>query len=666
MKTIRGGLGLQLVSAFIMVVVVATLIPALYSLTFVSKRIFVEAQNKMKSDLEIGNLLMKNKKENLLRIGKSFSNDIFFGKMVSGRVGESIRVKLRYSLRGYTEQDLSYLTVTDINGKVLFRSRSVYSTGDDRSAIPGVLKALDGEEVVSFELLGPEEMWRNGLIEEPSIGFHKGSGLAIEATVPVYYQERENVPNDYNDVSKEKGIVGTITVGYLLNTDTTLLKNITEKTGGVASAHIPSGIINSSVDSLEGVLPPEIFKESYSWLEGLDIREHRERGEITGYISLKNADDKSVGIFELKTSTEPIHSLTRKALQKNLMILLLGIAVAAALSFYLTRKITGPIMKLRRGAEEIGRGNLQYRIDIHGSDEISQLASTFNEMTVRLDRTMSEIRESRDQVEDYSSRLKKAHSDLEMYSRELEKVNQKLLESNISLKRANEVKDTFLSTVSHELRTPLTSVIGYVSMLLEGVLGPMTDEQKESLEVVLRRGKNLQSLIGDLLNLSRIDAGKIELRQTQFDPTRELKNLEEVFRERLGKANVSLKMKVNKSTTPFFADRDRINQVLMNLVGNAIKFSHPGGVISIEFNELKDEGLVEFSVSDNGVGIPEEALEKVFERFYQVEMHDGREFGGTGLGLAIAKELVELHGGHIYAESSKGKGSIFSFTLPIK
>lgn len=664
MKRYRRGLGLQMLSAFILVVVVAMLIPALYSLTFVSKRIFVEAQNKMKSDLEIATLLLNNKEETLLRIGKSLSNDIFFGKMVAGRVGESIRVKLRYSLKGFTAQDLTYLTVTDINGKVMFRSRAIYSTGDDRSAVASVRKALNGEESVSYELLDPEEMWRNGLIDEPATGLRKGTGLAVEATLPVYYQERASDIGP--DADNYRGIVGTITVGYLVNTDTKLLNTIQKKTGGIANIHIPSGIINSSVESWDGSLPPEIFKNSYSWKRGYAIRDRRKKGEITGYLPLQNTEKRTVGIFEIRTSTEPIQSLTAKALKKNLLILLLGIVVASALSIYLTRQITEPITKLRRGAEEIGRGNLQYRIDIMGEDEISQLAATFNEMTVRLDMTMTEIRDSKWQVEDYSNRLKRAHSDLEMYSQELEKVNQKLLESNISLKNANEVKDTFLSTVSHELRTPLTSIIGYVSMLLEGVLGPMSDEQRESLEVVLRRGKNLQTLIADLLSLSRIDAGKIELHQSYFDPERELKNLEEVFRERLEASDVSLVMELPEKMDPVYADRDRINQVLFNLVGNAIKFSPEGGVITISFNADREQGFVRFLVSDNGIGIPEDALEKVFERFYQVEMHDGREYGGTGLGLAIAKELVELHGGQIHASRGKDKGSAFSFTLPIR
>jgi signal transduction histidine kinase len=279
---------------------------------------------------------------------------------------------------------------------------------------------------------------------------------------------------------------------------------------------------------------------------------------------------------------------------------------------------------------------------------------------------MEEMRMSKQQVEDYSQRLKSAHSSLEMYSRELEKVNQELLKSNINLRKANEVKDTFLSTVSHELKTPLTTIIGYISMILEGALGELREEQRQSLEVVLRRGRNLQALISDLLSLSRIDAGRLELRRSYIDLGKELRGLEEVFSEHLKEAGLSLELFVEDNLPHVYADRDRINQALFNLVSNAIKFTPAGGMINVHARYRRDENLVETSVTDTGIGIPESEQSHIFERFYQIDKHDGREYAGTGLGLAITKELIELHSGVLSVESRTGRGSTFTFTLPLK
>ncbi|HPR90736.1 MAG TPA: HAMP domain-containing sensor histidine kinase, partial [Synergistaceae bacterium] len=396
------------------------------------------------------------------------------------------------------------------------------------------------------------------------------------------------------------------------------------------------------------------------------VHDYRDRGEIAGYFPLKDINGRQMALFELRNSTSDIENAKRRSLRDNFFFILIGVVFASVLGLILTRKMTDPIMRLRRGAEEIGRGNLLYRIEIQGTDEVSQLSRAFNNMSIQLNRSMEEMRIGKQQIEEYSQRLRSAHTSLEMYSKELEKVNQELLTSNINLQKANEVKDTFLSTVSHELKTPLTSIIGYVSMILEGALGGVPREQKESLEVVLRRGKDLQSLISDLLSLSRIDAGKIELRKSYIDLLQEIRGLEEVFSERLKELGLRLEIETTESVPRVYADRDRINQVIFNLVGNAIKFTREGGVIKVSAVHRQPENDIMVSVTDSGIGISEQELGHVFERFYQVDKHEGREYGGTGLGLSIAKDLVELHEGKIWVESSLGEGSTFTFTLPLK
>lgn len=661
-----GGLGRRLVIAFLIVVASAMVIPSLYNLAFLSQYIYKEAQYKMESDLEVATLLLSNKKQNLRRIGRSLASDIYFSKMVTSRVGNSIKIKVKDFLIAYEDYDLSYLTVTDSVGIVLCRYPEFNSTGDDMSAKASTRIALNGGEVVSFAKLDPEEMWRNGMIPEPSRNEASDTGLAIEATVPVFRLERGEGYTTFRPRNDAQGVVGSITVGYVLNRDRRLLREIHDRTRGVASVYFPHALVNSSDPSWNRPPPAGMFQTTDSWQEEESVEDRRRISEITGYIALLDYENIPIGVFELVSSTESINRFKQKSLVTSLLFVLLGMGVAVALGVLITRRITEPIIKLTRGAEEIGRGNLQHRIDIEGADELAELADSFNEMCVRLNYSMEEMRLSKQQVEKYSSRLKSAHENLEMYSKELEKVNQQLLDSNISLQKANEVKDTFLSTVSHELRTPLTSIIGNVSMMLEGVTGELSDDQRECLEVALRRGRNLQNLIADLLSLSRIDARRIELKERYIDPGKELRGVEEVFSERLKESQVELEIFVSPDTPRVYADRDRINQVLFNLVGNAIKFTPPGGRIKVQAFKDDKENAVLFSVSDTGIGIPGDELQRIFERFYQVDKHDTRGYGGTGLGLAICAELIALHGGRIWAESQPGRGSTFYFTLPLK
>ncbi len=665
-KRTRWGLGRRLVLAFLVVVASAMVIPSLYNLVFLSQYIYKEAQYKMESDLEVATLLLANKKQNLRRIGRGLASDIYFSKMVTSRVGNSIRIKVKDFLIAYEDYDLAYLTVTDSVGIVLCRYPEFNSTGDDMSDRASVRIALNGGEVVSFARLDPEDMWRNGMIAEPSHNEVSDTGLAIEATVPVFRLERGEGYTTFRPRTDAQGVVGTVTVGYLLNRDRTLLREIHDRTRGVASVYLPHSLVNSSDPSWNRPPPSGMFRTSENWEESEKVEDRRRISEITGYIALLDYENKPIGVFELLSSTESINRFKIKSLTTSFLLVLLGICVSVILGMLITRRITGPIMKLTVGAEEIGRGNLLHRIDIEGSDEIAELAAAFNEMSVRLNNSMEEMRLSKQQVEEYSRRLKSAHENLEMYSKELEKVNQQLLDSNISLQKANEVKDTFLSTVSHELRTPLTSIIGNVSMMLEGVTGEISDDQRECLEVVLRRGRNLQNLIADLLSISRIDARRIELKERYIDPGKELRGVEEVFSERLKESQIELQIYVDPETPHVYADRDRINQVLFNLIGNAIKFTPRGGRISVQAVRDESENAVRFSVSDTGIGIPRDEQKRIFERFYQVDKHDTRGYGGTGLGLAICKELIELHGGRIWVESEKDKGSAFHFTLPLK
>ncbi len=259
---------------------------------------------------------------------------------------------------------------------------------------------------------------------------------------------------------------------------------------------------------------------------------------------------------------------------------------------------------------------------------------------------------------------------LEDRTRRAEKLNEELLRTNQELERLSKVKSEFVSTVSHELRTPLTSIIGFSELMAEEQAGPLTREQKEYTRQILRKGKDLLALINDILDTGRLDAGRIACRFRMVNLRDVMNNVLSSTRHVTG-AKPLIQMELPDDLPEIEADPDKVAQILTNLTTNALKFS-PGGspvVISARLLEGRRENdksdLVRISVTDQGIGITEENLEKVFERFFQIDQGATRSRTGAGLGLFISKSLVELHGGKIWAESIHGKGSTFHFTLSL-
>jgi two-component system sensor histidine kinase BarA len=269
---------------------------------------------------------------------------------------------------------------------------------------------------------------------------------------------------------------------------------------------------------------------------------------------------------------------------------------------------------------------------------------------------------------------------------ELEEKNRTLKEQNVRLQELDKLKSNFLATVSHELRTPLTSVIGYSEMLLEGMAGQMNDEQREYVKTIMEKGESLLALISQILDLSRIESGNLRLNVTDFALREVLKAATTSIIPQAAKKSITVDINVADDLPYIKGDRDKIGQIVVNLLGNSVKFTPQGGKITLRsarwtgprrtpvktsddgaaaLFDLKEEAFVRIDVVDTGVGIPPEKIEKVFERFFQVDNSSTREFGGTGLGLSIVKSFVEAHKGEIFVESDVGKGSTFSVLLPL-
>ena len=251
-------------------------------------------------------------------------------------------------------------------------------------------------------------------------------------------------------------------------------------------------------------------------------------------------------------------------------------------------------------------------------------------------------------------------ADLTQKSRELEKVNEEL-------KRLDQLKSTFISSVSHELRTPLTVIKEFISLMLEGHVGALTEDQREYLGIANRNIIRLTNLIETLLDFSRIESGKgLKLR---FEPTRLMEVVEDAvmtFSQQLEERRVALENRLDPDIPLVLIDRNRLVEAFINLIGNGIKFTPPGGKITIDSRGLTEKrDYLKIVVTDTGVGISPEDLPKVFDRFYQGGRTQTGLITGTGLGLAITKEIIETHQGYIQAESKSESGSSFVFTLPV-
>jgi two-component system sensor histidine kinase BarA len=332
----------------------------------------------------------------------------------------------------------------------------------------------------------------------------------------------------------------------------------------------------------------------------------------------------------------------------NLGLILMAGALAgtlAVLVFYLiTQKlILSPVRQLRRVAESVSEGEHSIRSQIATGDEFEELARAFNAMLAHLQSSENELR---------------------TMNRSLDTRLGEVAERNVALFEANKVKSQFLANVSHELRTPLTSIIGFAELLREAASteGGRTLRYAEN---IMSSGRLLLGIINDLLDLAKIEAGKLELHLAPVELGELAGNLIDFMRPLADKKNLQLIAEVAPDLPQIVSDAGRIQQILYNLLSNAVKFTPEGGRVELRI-QREDGDHINVSVHDTGIGIPEKDLPLVFEKFWQLDDSMTREHSGTGLGLAISQELAGILGGSIEVASEVGKGSVFTVSLPLQ
>jgi diguanylate cyclase (GGDEF)-like protein len=319
------------------------------------------------------------------------------------------------------------------------------------------------------------------------------------------------------------------------------------------------------------------------------------------------------------------------------MLIMSGVAVIviAFILYQIAKGVTRPIVVLSNAAKTLGEGNFDAEIPaIRSDDEIGALSRAFTFMT---------------------EKIKSLIGEMQKYARELE-------EKNEYLNRLNELKDEFLANTSHELRTPINGIIGIVESMVDGAAGPLTDEQKYNLAIVSNSGKRLSNMINDILDFTRLKNREIALQIKPVDLKIIVDTVLVLSKPLIKGKDLALADDLDEDLPAVDADENRIQQILYNLIGNAIKFTEKG---EIAVSSKVGDGMVAVTVADTGIGIPEEKFDRIFESFEQADGSTEREYGGTGLGLSITRKLVELHGGTIGVESKMGEGSRFTFTVPV-
>ena len=324
---------------------------------------------------------------------------------------------------------------------------------------------------------------------------------------------------------------------------------------------------------------------------------------------------------------EPLY----QSLVRTVWVIGAGLLAALAASYFLARRLVRPIVELRGGAEKIAGGELATRIRISTGDEVEALALEFNRMA--------------DQLQDYTTSLER-----------------KVAEKTAELEMANRHKSEFLANMSHELRTPLNAIIGFSEVLKEQMFGSLNPKQIEYVRDIYGSGQHLLSLINDILDLTKVEAGHMELDARDFPVRAAIHNCCTLIRERALRKRLRLESHVFEDVGTWRADERKFKQIVLNLLSNAVKFTPSGGEVRIVARVEGDTLVV--AVSDSGVGVAPEDQERIFHSFQQAASDEEARREGSGLGLALSRRLVERHGGTLAVASTPGRGATFVARFP--
>jgi len=462
------------------------------------------------------------------------------------------------------------------------------------------------------------------------------------------------------NLSTQAQIIGSNSISALLFNDPQSAENTLlalKAAPNILSAQVyltdgrPFASYSRDRDRHRTVLPPIPSRQTEThWVEDDQI----------ALVRLIVLDGKPIGAVYIRSDLQELRGRLQRYAIIAAIVLSACLLAALLISSIFRRAVAEPIVNLSKIAKVVSRDkNYSVRAtSIRSPAELAILIDAFNEMLTQIQQSEKALRKAHDELE---QRVQERTAELEAAKKEVEEFSHSILLAKEEVERGSRFKDQFLSTMSHELRTPLNAVLGFSDLLADERYGPLNDRQQRYVAHIHTGGKHLLKLISDILDLSKIEAGRMELAREDVTVASAFSEVISALYPLAEKKSQALLQQVEPNLQ-VHADAMRFKQVLMNLAGNAIKFTPESGRIELVAHQVDDQVRVE--VRDNGPGIPAEQQQRIFEAFFRLT-ETGSATEGTGLGLAITSRLVELHGSKLGIESRPSKGACFYFSLPL-
>ena len=433
------------------------------------------------------------------------------------------------------------------------------------------------------------------------------------------------------------------------------------------------------------------------------VKEHLDLGHIKGFVNFLNNvrasetyisfnDEDVIGnwisieitgwglVVELPTK-EVSQELSVPLFIGGISVVISGLFIVIILVIIL-RKILKPLSYLQEGVMEVRSGNLDYKIPKTSKDEIGEIVSAFNQMTTDLKKSQGQIKKHAEELEQKVAKrteeldtkvneltntktaVLNMMEDVDDTNKQLVRTQEKLEDSLRELKEMDVKKDQFISIAAHELKTPLTSIHGFSQLLQNRKISNNFTKRNKYLKIMNHETRRLAKLVGDILDLSRIDLGTVKLVLGEIDVRKLMGDIGREMDIQVKEKKLDSEYSVEKNLPNIITDREKLIEIIINLINNAVKYT-PEGKITVKV--FKDKKNVHFIIKDTGIGISKDNQDRIFDRFYQIDSSYTRKAGGTGLGLALCKEFIEILDGKIWVESlGVGKGSTFYVELPMK
>uniref|UniRef100_A9AA11 histidine kinase n=1 Tax=Methanococcus maripaludis (strain C6 / ATCC BAA-1332) TaxID=444158 RepID=A9AA11_METM6 len=591
-----------------------------------------QAQEKINDDLNTAESVVTLKLDKISAMNKYIvSNENTIDGLKKGNTLELKNIALSYK----DASDPDFVVFFDSTGHVIARSNS--DVIGDKAYENLFNKLLNGTGYTSMEVLDRESIQYENVDELVNIDI-KGTEDSIDSTDSV--QDSAMALISIEPIYNVDGtLLGAAMAADILNKDYSIVDTVKDASKDATTIFLDGVRISTNVQDNGGrAIGTLVSEEVYKYVV-LDGNTYYGRAFVvnewylTAYEPIYDSDGKIIGMLFVGTPESKFLALQAYVRNQTFAVGLIGLFIALIASYIINRGIIKPLEQLKQGAERVSNGRYDQKVVVDSDDEFGELAKAFNKMA-------TQINISDEKLKKHAEELKASYNEL---------------------KELDNLKSELIAIVSHELRTPLTSIKGYVELVLDGTMGAINDSQKKCLQVADDNIVRLRRLIESMLDLSKIERGELEMYREKVNLKGIVCDVIEYLQPIATEKNIKLKKEIEEIAID--ADKDRITQVLTNLIENAIKFSPANESIMISA-DLEDEH-VHLRVTDHGAGIPKKDMEKVFNRFYQVDSSTKRKKGGSGLGLAVCKSIVEAHKGSIWVESELGKGSTFHIILPL-